>query len=798
MPSVRTIIDGAIEYHHRGYFVTPTIGKRPVSDDWQNSRLDEDEIRATFGGCHNVGVILGASRLADLDFDDAVAVTAYRIIDPRELHGAAVFHHADRPHLIVKAAGVSTRRFKRADGTVLLELRGEGAQTVFPPSVHADGLPYQWTHDREPCEVDPSRLLTIALMVATAAYASEFWTGGSRHDLALALAGFLARRIDAADVSVVIKAAALTAGDEEAIDRVRAAETTVERLRRGEPVSGLPTLDTLAPDLARALATWWGAIVCPDHGEERTEPEQAKRSHADMLVEIGRAGELFHDSTAVAFARMPVRERREVWPLRAKRYQHWLRREFFVRTGKAVGAEAVNAACGVLEGLAIYDGRTERLDNRVGIHEGVVYYDLADAEWRTVQIDVNGWSLRREAPVLFRRYNHQLPQVEPVHGGDVRAVLPFVNIQRDDELLLLVWLVSAFVPDIPHPIPDFHGEKGAGKTVGQRVLRRLIDPSTVESLSFPADIKELVQQLAHHYAPVYDNVDSLPPWLSDVLCRAVTGEGFTKRELFSDDDDIIYAYRRVVMLNGINVVPRRPDLLDRSILLRLDRIGKRARRAEKEFWAAFAVERPHILGGIFDTLSAALRIYPEVQLEALERMADFTRFGAAVARALGYSEREFLAAYTANIGAQTVEAVEGNPVGAAILELMKSRSEWCGTPTELLQALEDAGEAARLFRRSGSGKVDAKGWPGAPNILTRRLNEIRSNLSDLGFEIVQGHGDDRTIRIGRHLAEDGESTVGIVGSVGEIDPFDAEPDGTDATDAEMATFRGAEWEVKIR
>ncbi|MEX2225372.1 MAG: hypothetical protein WEB52_02855 [Dehalococcoidia bacterium] len=534
----------------------------------------------------------------------------------------------------------------------------------------------------------------------------------------------------------------------------------------------------------------------PDESDEQ-DLTDAGRTHADILVAIGQAGDLFHDATGTAYTRMPVDGHHEVWPLNSKRFKQWLRRMFFGRTGKAVGAEAVNAAGGTLEGLAVYDGPTEQLFNRVGIRDGVIHYDLADKDWRTVVIDANGWEVRSLSTVLFRRYAHQQSQVEPSRTGDIRRALSYLNVEDEDHLLLLAWLVTAFVPDIPHAIPDFHGEKGAGKSVGQRVLRKLIDPSSVESLSFPSDMKELVQQLSHHYAPVYDNVDNVPPWLSDVLCRAVTGEGFTKRELYSDDDDVIYAYRRVVMLNGINVVPRRADLLDRSLLLRLERISKQARRSEKEFWQAFEMDRPVILGGIFDTLSAALRIYPEVEPTALERMADFTRFGAAVAVALGYSEGAFLDAYASNIGAQTVEAVEGNIVGAAILELMKTHDEWRGTPSAFLEDLEEAGNSARLFRRSASGKVESKGWPGAPHILSRRINDIRSNLRDLGIEIVESHGDERTIIVRRLTGDTGESSVGSVGSDGGRRMDERTTDGTDATNAELPTSEGEPWEMKI-
>ncbi len=150
----------------------------------------------------------------------------------------------------------------------------------------------------------------------------------------------------------------------------------------------------------------------------------------------------------------------------------------------------------------------------------------------------------------------------------------FLNVQEKDQPLLLPALITDFLPDIPHPIKDFFGEKGSGKSLGQRVLRRLVDPSAVESLSFPGTVGELVQQLSHHYAPVYDNIDDLSPALSDLLCRAVTGEGFSKRELYTDDEDIIYSYRRVISINGINVVATRPDLLDRTILIGLSRIPR--------------------------------------------------------------------------------------------------------------------------------------------------------------------------------------------------------------------------------
>ncbi len=80
-------------------------------------------------------------------------------------------------------------------------------------------------------------------------------------------------------------------------------------------------------------------------------------------------------------------------------------------------------------------------------------------------------------------------------------------------------------------------------------------------------------------------------------------------------------------MNGVNVTPQRSDLLDRSILIGLERISPDLRRDEEEFWATFESIRPHLLGGIFDLLSRATA---------------------------------FLDAYVHNQAVQTLEAVEGD------------------------------------------------------------------------------------------------------------------------------------------
>lgn len=181
-----------------------------------------------------------------------------------------------------------------------------------------------------------------------------------------------------------------------------------------------------------------------------------------------------------------------------------------------------------------------------------------------------------------------------------------------------------------------------------------------------------------------------------MLSRAVTGIGFGKRELYTDEGDVIFQLKRVIGLNGINVVTTKPDLLDRCILLELKRIPDSECREEKEFLAEFEQVKPQILGGFFDILSKAMGMYPTLQLKALPRMADFAHWGGAIAQALGYSVDDFVDAYRANIQSQNIEVLSSNPIAAVLLAFMENRDSYEATPAELLDELAQEAEQMKI------------------------------------------------------------------------------------------------------
>lgn len=489
---------------------------------------------------------------------------------------------------------------------------------------------------------------------------------------------------------------------------------------------------------SQLLQLLWQAKDQRQEAEEEIAEKQApsRLSQADKLVKLVEKNdmELFHTPTGTAYARIAIEGHAEIYRCRSQGFKQWLSRQLYLTEEKTPNSDALNSAIIAIEGKAIFDGKEYELHNRLAFQQGAIWYDLADKAWRAVKISPEGWEVVNHPPILFCRYQHQRPQVEPIRSDGSRRLLDFVNLRHDSQKVLFkVYTVSCFIPDIPHPIVHPYGDQGAAKTTMMRLLSSLVDPSAEEMLMFPRDSNELAQKLYHHWVCYFDNVSSLPDWVSDMLSRAVTGIGFSKRELYTDEGDIIFQIKRVIGLNGINIVATKSDLLDRCILLELERIPDDRRKEEKQLLTEFERAKPTILGGIFDVLSKAMQTYATVQSKALPRMADYGHWGAAIALALGYSANEFFDTYRANIRSQNIEVLTSNPIASTLLTFMESRDSYEGTPAEFLDELMQEAEQLKI-------KTNIKSWPGAPQVLTRRLNELKTNLREGGIEVDTGSG----------------------------------------------------------
>jgi hypothetical protein len=479
-------------------------------------------------------------------------------------------------------------------------------------------------------------------------------------------------------------------------------------------------------------------------------------SSTDVVLNIATAAELFHASDGTGFADLIIDGHRETWPLRSKRFGTWLRQQYYERTWDALSPAALNAALNVLEAQAQFDGPQRKVSVRLAEHDGLIYLDMADESWRCVEIGANGWRIAEDPPVRFRRSAGMQPLPLPVRGGSIEALAPFVNLESDNDFVLVVaWLLGALRAGGPYSVLAIAGEQGSAKTVLSKLLRALIDPSVAPVRALPRDERELFIAASHSHVLAFDNLSGLPPWLSDTLCRLTSGGAFSTRRLFTDQDEILLAAARPIILNGIEDIISRPDLADRAILLTLAPIAERQRRPESALWRGFELSRRYILGALLDAAAHGLHMRPRVRLQRSPRMADFALWATACESAFRPAGA-FETAYSNNRRDAIENMIEAEPVAACVREIMADKAQWAGSASDLLQL--------------GNKRA---GWPKSARALAGRLRRAQTFLRTLGIDIGfgrEGRLGTRTITItdvGESRSHNNGSTVSTVSRVSD-------------------------------
>jgi hypothetical protein len=482
-----------------------------------------------------------------------------------------------------------------------------------------------------------------------------------------------------------------------------------------------------AEDITKILLTLAGAV----EGALRQAEDQAETrasSQATDLVELAAEAELFHDPSGEAYATIAVDGHHETWLIKTKGFRRWLARQYYQASEKTPGSQAVQDALSVLEGKALFDGAELPVSLRLAEHNGSIYLDLANKSWEAIEVTRDGWQVVSTPPVKFRRTRGMQPLPHPVSGGNLDDLQAFVNVSTDKEgdwTLIIAWLIAAFRPRGPYPVLTLHGEQGTAKSTTARVLRSLVDPNSASLRADPRDAHDLVIAANNGWVICLDNLSHLPPWLSDAICRLSTEGGFATRELYSDSDEVLFDAQRPVILNGIEELATRGDLLDRAIIQDLPTIPDDQRKPEAELWADFEKKRPEILGAVLDVISSALRRLDHITHERLPRMADFARWIMAAEQALGWTEGTFTAAYEENRRSANLVSLEASLI-ASPLQALVQHKRWTGSATELLTALRGYVDEPTHKERH---------WPKNGKVLSDMLRRLAPNLRGIGVDI---------------------------------------------------------------
>jgi hypothetical protein len=564
------------------------------------------------------------------------------------------------------------------------------------------------------------------------------------------------------------------------------------QVRIARPPRGFRDFDDLVNDKcgdqpAAGLAVVKEAIRHAQAFGAKSEPRPAtitiepkRRSQASILAGLARSRcELFRDAHGEPYASFQVESHRETHKLKAKGFQLWLRRTFYLDQGSAPSSDAVRAATALLESFALFDEVTREVFVRRAAVDGKVYIDLCDPLWRAVEIDERGWQVIDEPQVRFRRAPGMLSLPEPERSDPklgLQRLRDLMRIKSDEDFTLVVaWLSAALAGRSPYTILFLLGEPGSTKTTTARVLRMLIDPNDAPSRRPPRDARDLYIAANRGCVVVCNNVSSMPDWLSDELCVITEGSSDARRELHTDEDESVIHACVPAIVTAIENVIMRGDAVQRTLFVRLDHVPEEDRKDEAQIFAEVQAARPAILGALFEAVSEGLRRESVTSPPRLPRMATFAKWGAAF-ETVFWSEGTFMSAYGANRDSAVEDVIEGDKVVSALRAFMAAlEQQWEGTASELLTALvghvkQPEIEAEALYQsektndnntanaearwretRARTREVLAAGWPKAPHKLAGRLRLASDALRKAGVELAwpSRHGDKKVIVITR-------------------------------------------------
>lgn len=460
-----------------------------------------------------------------------------------------------------------------------------------------------------------------------------------------------------------------------------------------------------------------------DAGDGAEDEEEKKRSQTDLLVEFANAHfELLHDKNGDVYAR--DKQSGEVRRLGGRQFKDRLIAGFYKQKEVAVRDQSLREALGTLQALGRFNGEPQAVHVRCAAHGGKYYLDLCEAgNSRAIELGAGQWRIVDCPPVLFVRGEAMQPLPVPSHGGNLAKLWDTANVPADLRILAVAWLIDGLRPDTPYPGLELVGEQGSGKSTAAEALRRTIDPSSCNLRGAPKTVEDIFVAAGQNHVVAYENVSHLAGPMQDALCILSTGGGYSKRQLYSNDDEHVINVRRPWMLNGISIAVTQQDLVDRVISIECPVIEER--QSSSRQWAEFENALPGILGGLLDTAAKALAILPSMKLPAADRprLVEFALLGMAVAQSAGRSPSEFMDKFK-ELRAETVaRTLDASPVAAAVVDMIEADPMGIHAPVkDILNRLE-------RYKPMG-----ADAWPRSPKGLGDALRRAAPALRQMGVE----------------------------------------------------------------
>lgn len=503
--------------------------------------------------------------------------------------------------------------------------------------------------------------------------------------------------------------------------------------------SGLPenyedgggdTLKQLRDNVRRTLEQGW-------HEEDRKEAMPTQAQTLISLVEQNKI-DLFHTSDKRAIIVLDINGKKSASPLTSTIAKRYLGRLYYKAELKPIAQQSFKQALDILEAQALFDRPELEVYTRVAPYKDQVVFNLADDKGNVVVIDKDGYRITNDSPVIFMAAPGMLglPIPQSTDRNILRELREFMGLEDINFPRILGFLINTLKPEGPYMCLLTEGEQGSGKSLLCEFCKALIDPSKALKLRMPDNERDLMIQAKDSHVLLFDNISSMKPIMSDALCTLATGGGFSTRRLYTDDEQQIFNECRPFIGNGITGIASRPDLLERSIAVKLRPMPKHQRKLEKDMRDQLKEMHPYILDKLFRIVSCALRNIDTIETPQAVRMADAAQWIVAGESETGFPPGTLLSSLIESQNDIVFESMAKNSLATALYSLAEE-GPFDGFVGELF---------AKLDSRT---KTRDRSFPATPAHLSGALDRLRPALEKIGLSVEFGPKvrNGRTIKI---------------------------------------------------
>ena len=665
----------------------------------------------------SIGMCLGSEilpgyRIAAIDVDDEQFVKVANTIVGPDISSKVGKKGMTLFVKVPAAAKVKSSKLVNAEKSGAIDFLYNAKMTVLPPSIHPDtNLPYRWTSSSL-LGIDLATLPTfdelkfkLMKVVVASPNALELTTGVSTHEPGLRFAAEL-----------------VTVGCDDTLI-IKIFESLLPDSYSGNSLDELPG---------------WIASARQKGFDQSSQDQSSKKGASDRLIELvdGSGTSLFHDEGRRAYMAVVVGDSRRNLTIRSSDARMWLSKLYFEDCGQAIGERPMEDVIRLLEAKALFDGPQFSVSLRVGGNCSEIGIDLGMEDGLVAKLTAGSWSVIHENGIKLIRSPGfgELPL--PSTTGDLQKLKELLGLDEQSWPLVLAFLLLCLRPSGPYMLLLVEGEQGSGKSFLCKVLKSIIDPNQVERARLPETQRDLMIHAKDYFLLVFDNVSGMKGDLSDALCVLATGGGFATRKLYSDDELYVFNFSRPVVINGIADFVNRPDLLERSIALRLPNFQEGQRKTEQAMLGDFQVILPGILASLYDIASKALANPLGPTAAVRLRMADCERWLMACEPFTGLAPGSFVNAIKACQDEIFVDRAQNDPVVGALLGILE-KGAFKGTVLELHR---------RIMPFDGP---EQRYFPATASHLSKHLARQRPAMAKIGIllELMPRTRDGRIIRI---------------------------------------------------